>query len=211
MKLLTTPGIIDRRNTMYPSILALCENSTYTATPYSTVYGYVLSGTVSYQNITVSANHYFSASVEESQEFLVNGKAVLISRLGFRGQNTTGGPLENIGRLSYIDGCSDSLLVYPPRQGDASLNALYFPENINQTFHIHPSIRMGIIVAGEGVCDLDGQEIALSTGSTFCLDVMERHRFKTTNSKMIVIAYHPDGDWGPTDHNHTMLNRTYIK
>jgi hypothetical protein len=28
---------------------------------------------------------------------------------------------------------------------------------------------------------------------------------------MRVIAYHPDGDWGPTDENHTMLNRTYIK
>jgi hypothetical protein len=35
-------------------------------------------------------------------------------------------------------------------------------------------------------------------------------RFRTTNSNMVVIPYHPDGDWGPTDHNHSMLNRTYL-
>jgi len=39
---------------------------------------------------------------------------------------------------------------------------------------------------------------------------MENHRFRTVDSTMTVIAFHPDGDWGPTDHTHTMINRTYI-
>ena len=44
----------------------------------------------------------------------------------------------------------------------------------------------------------------------FCIEEREVHRFSTSNEEMVVLAFHPDGDWGPTDHNHTMLNRTYI-
>jgi hypothetical protein len=45
----------------------------------------------------------------------------------------------------------------------------------------------------------------------FCLEEHELHKFKTENSEMKLVVYHPDSDWGPTDQNHTMLNRTYIK
>jgi hypothetical protein len=50
----------------------------------------------------------------------------------------------------------------------------------------------------------------LEAGSIFCIEERENHRFQTINDTMKIIAYHPDGDWGPTDQNHTMLNRTYI-
>jgi hypothetical protein len=45
----------------------------------------------------------------------------------------------------------------------------------------------------------------------FCLEEQELHRFRTKNNEMRIIAFHPDGDWGPTDENHVMINRTYVK
>ena len=139
---------------------------------------------------------------------------MLIVRLGYKPQNTTGW-VEEQGRLVYIDGCSDSLLIYPPRQGDPSLNLLYFPPGIEQTAHTHPSIRLGCVIEGHGHADVwkDGKKesIPLQKGKMFCLEESELHRFRTAEGQpMTVIAWHPDGDWGPTDHNHTMLNRTYV-
>ena len=210
MENLSSNGTIDRRATAYSSILQYRENEDYTSMEFCTVYGYVLSGSVSYRNTTLTSSHYFSCTADSPITFRVDGTTIFITRLGYQGQNTTGGPIEKTGRLTYIDGCSDSLLVYPPRLGDPSLNVLYFPKNIDQTFHIHPSLRMGIVAKGSGIACTNDSEIPLSTGIAFCLDPMERHRFKTTDSEMVVIAFHPDGDWGPTDHNHTMLNRTYL-
>ena len=119
---------------------------------------------------------------------------------------------EELGRLSYIDGCSDSLLVYPPRLGDPTLNYLYFPPGIDQSFHTHPSVRIGCVIQGEGKASLRDKEIDLLPGIMFALEEKELHRFRTSASGdvMKIIAFHPDGDWGPTDENHTMLNRTYI-
>jgi hypothetical protein len=44
-----------------------------------------------------------------------------------------GGPCEAFGRLRYIDGCSDSLLVGPAVRGDPCLNHLHFPPGVSQT------------------------------------------------------------------------------
>ena len=82
--------------------------------------------------------------------------------------------------------------------------------NVNQTFHTHPSIRLGIVANGRGYSTLKGQEISLEPGDSFFLDVDELHRFRTVDEGMTVIAYHPDSDWGPTDEVHPMLNRTVI-
>jgi quercetin dioxygenase-like cupin family protein len=66
-------------------------------------------------------------------------------------------------------------------------------------------------VSGSGyACLSDGKKIKLKPETLFCIEEKENHRFITEKEPMVVIAFHPDGDWGPTDHNHTMLNRTYI-
>ena len=36
------------------------------------------------------------------------------------------------------------------------------------------------------------------------------HCFRTEDSGMCVIAYHPDSDFGPTDDEHPMINRTIV-
>lgn len=139
----------------------------------------------------------------------------VIERAGYRGM-VHAGMIENRGRYSYIDGCSDSMMVPPCRLGDPVLNYLHFPAEILQTQHQHPSIRLGIILAGTGVAwqrrseFSKGWEQPLLTGGMFCLEEQEIHSFKTPTKDMDIVAYHPDSDWGPTDHNHPMLNRTYI-
>lgn len=213
MKLIKQPsGFIDLRDTMYPCTGTKVHQSKFTATPYSTIYGFVIEGEVVLPNGWVAkAEQYFCYAAKGAEEFVTNGTAVFIERLGFLGQNTLGGPLEKSGRLCYIDGCSDSLLVYPPRCGDPSLNLLYFPPGIDQTFHIHPSMRLGVVVRGSGKSTLLKETIDLEVGDMFCIEEREYHRFRTEQDQTLtVVAFHPDGDWGPTDQNHTMLNRTYI-
>lgn len=191
----------------------------YTLPATSTVYGMVLAGHIQDPWTQVRAGQWFCLTSVSEQELRITQSydchVVYIERMGFRGQRSQGGPLESQGRLVYIDGCSDSLLAYPPRQGDASLNHLHFPRGILQSFHTHPSSRFGIVVEGSGWADYhtaDGEvSEPLMQGRVFYLPAMMMHRFRTDNSSMTIVAYHPDGDWGPTDHNHTMLNRTYLK
>jgi quercetin dioxygenase-like cupin family protein len=181
------------------------------------VYGYAISGAVGIDQQPVAQSQYFSWTSQTNRPLTVTveDRAWLIVRRGFRAQNIIGSDVESRGRLVYIDGCSDSLLIYPPRQGDPSLNLLVFPPCIDQTFHIHPSLRMGLVIDGEGMAEQDSggtvTATALTPGTVFYLPTLERHRFRTTASSMRVLAFHADGDWGPTDHNHTMLNRTYLK
>ena len=210
-----TSGEIDMRDTMYPSSAFHANNEDFNSPELGTVYGFVLSGHVELPDGNKArTGQYFCYWSKDGSLFKTVGEAVFFVRHGFKGQNTIGGPIEGSGRLCYIDSCSDSLLIYPPRMGDASLNVLYFPTGINQTYHIHPSIRFGVVASGRGISCVqrDGKEVevALETGMMFCIEERELHRFRTDDSKMVVIAFHPDGDWGPTDHNHTMLNRTYV-
>ena len=210
---------INQFNTMYPSASWMIDSHNFTLPDFCkhcSVYGYSFGNselTIDGKIISLTTGQYFGLKIQESMTAVSKDKLFIVVRLGYKVMDTIGW-VEPKGRLSYIDGCSDSLLVYPARLGDSSLNLLYFPEGISQTFHRHPSIRWGGVIDGEG-CSLHGEsgselENKLTVGSIFGLSEHERHRFKTSDNSMTVLAFHPDGDWGPTDHNHTMLNRTYV-
>lgn len=139
-----------------------------------------------------------------------SGELVLFFCPDYIGQSVSGVELEEAGRLQYIDGCTDSLLIYAPKKGDPCLNHLHFPAGIDQTFHTHPSIRMGYVARGNGVASFPDGDHALNTGDIFLLPVDELHRFRTPNESMDIIAFHPETDTGPTDEDHPMLNRTII-
>jgi hypothetical protein len=224
MLILNPNQSVELFDSMYPcevKHIVTSDNTQQLSVPeYVTCYGYVISGSVA-----AKFNNSDIRFISHGQYFCLTGKQLTINvaeytnlglfiRYGFKGQNVVGGPVEDSGRLMYIDGCSDSLLVYPPRMGDPSLNYLHFPKSIDQSFHIHPSIRLGIVIKGNGIADVKHhsglESIPLEQGTVFALYEREDHRFRTLDSEMDVIAFHPDGDWGPTDHNHTMLNRTYI-
>lgn len=209
---------------MYPTISWMLDPKEEFELPvmytWSSIFGFSYGhGSITTRRGTVdlSPGQYFSIFVDDScqPKFHSDDKLLLVCCLGFKCQDSFGW-IEKQGRLSYIDGCTDSLLIYPPRLGDPSMNLLHFPPGIDQTRHLHPSIRIGCVVSGEGYSDVweDGkvQTNRLRTGDHFCLNENELHRFRTdVDHSMTVIAWHPDGDWGPTDQNHAMLNRTYIR
>ena len=122
-----------------------------------------------------------------------------------------GGPIEKFGRLRYIDGCTDSLLIAPWLKGLPCLNHLHFPRRIDQTEHTHPSFRLGIIVAGAGKCRTPDGVFDLTPGGFWCIPEGGVHAFMTDDSTMDVIAYHPDSDFGPEHENHPMVNRTLVE
>jgi len=145
------------------------------------------------------------------------GHGIAVSREDWLGYFQIGGPIEHEGRLKYIDGCTDSLLASPPKMGDPCLNLLYFPPGIDQTSHTHPSDRIGMIMSGRGECVFDNGDgegervVELSPGMIFTIHAEGQHKFRTPFAEdMRVLAYHPDSDFGPTDEEHPMLNRTIV-
>ena len=139
------------------------------------------------------------------------GEGIVVTRLGYSGMFALGGPIEANGRLRYIDGCTDTLLIAPPTLGDPCLNALYFPSHISQTEHTHPSVRIGMVARGSGKCRTTQATYDLFPGLAFVIRADGLHGFSTTEDEMVIIAYHPDSDFGPTDEAHPMINRTIVQ
>ncbi len=141
---------------------------------------------------------------------LGEGGGCVVRREGYTGYNTFGGPVERTGRLRYIDGCTDSLLIGPPVIGDPCFNLLHFPPGIRQTMHTHPSLRCGTVVRGRGRAITPTGELPLEPGSCWFLETGGQHCFYTDDEEMVVIAWHPDTDTGPSHQDHPMLNKTMV-
>lgn len=152
------------------------------------------------------------------------GKGIILENHRYSPIFRLGGPLEEEGRLKYIDGCTSTEMIKPEKLGDPCLNHLHFPKEIDQTMHTHPSIRVGMIAKGHGTCVVPGREIPLTPGTIFIIhkqeDLYEKisgnlaqegsHKFRTDSEGMEVVAYHPDSTTGPTDESHQMLNNTMV-
>jgi mannose-6-phosphate isomerase-like protein (cupin superfamily) len=220
----TTGKLFDYSNSEFPSNLHAWNSqkncdSLVMNNPTSTYYGYVyeedqtILSTVD-GDFPLKKGMYFSLPGGGS---ISGGKGIIIERQGYKGLFTLGGPIEQRGRLKYIDGCTDSILVPPVKLGDPCLNVLYFPANTNQTEHTHSSVRMVIVVKGTGECityaDITSEKeyIPLKPGTIFVVRENQVHAFRTFDSEMVVVAYHPDSDFGPQDENHPMLNRTIVQ
>ena len=141
---------------------------------------------------------------------IAGGSGLVIFRPGYCGLPQIGGPLEARGRLQYIDGCSDTLWVSPPRLGEPCLNHLHIPPHTDQTQHTHPSDRIGVILRGSGECRTADGIHSLSPGMGWLIPAGSLHSFFTRDDSLDVVAWHPDSDFGPTDQNHPMINRTEI-
>ncbi|XZE53009.1 hypothetical protein SH139x_004720 [Planctomycetaceae bacterium SH139] len=63
-------------------------------------------------------------SVPGSLSVRGSGAGFIATRVGWQAFFQIGGPVENKGRLTYIVGCSDSLLISPAVLGDLCLNLL---------------------------------------------------------------------------------------
>jgi quercetin dioxygenase-like cupin family protein len=141
---------------------------------------------------------------------ITRGTGIVITRRDARSFFHLGGPIEEEGRLRYIDGCTDSLLIPPVMCGDACLNLLHLPPHARQSPHTHPSLRAGLIIRGSGHCMTPEGRIPLDPGQVFVIRARGLHSFNTDDSDLLVLAYHPDSDFGPTHEQHPMINRTMV-
>lgn len=204
--------IAEMTDDVFPTRVLGWHNDTLELREEGTHFGYVYKTSSLETNagtFELRAGMYFSTP--HSGRISGSGHGIVITRLDFSGMFTIGGPVEPQGRLKYIDGCTDSLLIPPPKLGDPCLNALYFPAHISQTEHTHPSVRVGLVARGAGECHTAEGKYTLSPGLAFIIRADGLHGFRTTIEEMVIIAYHPDSDFGPTDEAHPMINRTIVR
>lgn len=194
----------------YPTHVIIPNNETLKVPENMTAYGFVVNSDAT----LIKEGDVFN--LLENMYFCLPGEAVIQNMLGFvclrknyTALFTLGGPVEKVGRMKYIDGCSDTLLLSPLMRGEPCLNYLYVPANIDQTLHTHPSVRVGCVLEGTGYCLANNSEKKLTPGSIFILKPEEEHSFHTTNDFLRIAVFHPDSDFGPTHEEHPMINRTY--
>jgi len=207
--------LYDYRRNRFPTILyawRAAELGLSSKGHSDTFFGYVHEGPAQliaeHNRYELATGQYFSLAESIS---LRGGAGIVVRRLEYRCQNVVGGPIEEAGRLRYIDGCTDSLLIPPVQLGDPCLNALYFPPSVDQTTHTHPSMRVGMVARGRGECVTERGREDLYPGKIFIIHENGMHKFKTSaQDGMVVIAYHPDSDFGPRDVDHPMINRTMV-
>ena len=209
---ITTGELADLRADPFPTVVSGWSGGALELLEGATHHGVVRSGTAELEGaagrFTLRTGMYFA--LPGGGRIGGDGDGLLVSALGHTGLFGVGGPLEPTGRLRYIDGCSDTLLIPPARLGDPCLNALYFPPGTDQTAHTHPSLRAGVVMSGRGVCRLEDREVPLLPGVAFLIRTDCRHSFATAEDPMVVVAYHPDSDVGPTDEAHPMITRTIV-
>lgn len=201
--------------TSHPSVVYGFKNEPLMFGNVGTAYGYVERGVADIKagcrEYCVEEGHYFSLVTDGIFSVQGDCEGFVVNRLWFEGFNNIGGPIEKQGRLKYIDGCSDSLLIGPPVKGDPCLNLLHFPKGINQTIHTHPTIRAGLIHQGSGICHTDEGPMELREGRMFILYPDAPHAFSTLETDgMTLTVFHPDTDTGPWHDDHPMLNRTIV-
>ena len=170
--------LADLSDNVHPTKVAGWSSAGLALHPDGTHFGFVHGGSASLEceagTFDLAEGMYFA--VPGACRVEGSGQGVVITRLGYGGFFQIGGPIEQQGRLRYIDGCTDSLLVPPVMKGDACLNLLHVPPETDQTAHTHPSLRVGLIVRGEGTCEtpnglqplLPGTVSVLPTSTTSC-------------------------------------------
>ena len=201
----------DALDPLFPTELRCWTDDTVELPKTATTFCFVFSGTASLEcaSGTFSLRPGMYAAVP-GRAVIRGGTGIAVSRLEQRGLFQLGGPIESTGRLRYIDGCTDTLLIAPPVRGDACLNLLHIPPGTEQTRHTHPSVRVGMIVSGSGICRTPQADHPLEAGTVFVIPPGGEHSFHTQNDALRVIAYHPDSDCGPDHHDHPMVNRTIV-
>ena len=206
--------LLDLSESPHPTVVRGARGCTTTLPGNETHYGIVVDGEVAISDdhgtLNLGAGMFFCVPGPAAIDATV-GAALCIGRVGTHAMRQFGGPIESYGRLRYIDGCTDTLLVCPGRLGEPCLNHLHIPPGTRQSRHTHPSELIGVILRGRGECRTPSGTWALEPGMAWRIPTGCLHSFFTTDHSLDVIAWHPDSDFGPTDEDHPMRNRTLLE
>ncbi len=71
---------------------------------------------------------------------------------------------------------------------------MYFPPGVDQTLHTHPSYRLGIVVEGGGKLENQQTVLVLKPGMTFLIGANSLHKFRTLETNLTAVLFHPDSD-----------------
>jgi|MDTC01.2.fsa_nt_gb hypothetical protein len=180
---LTHDVLADMTDDQHPTILRGMVNDRWELEDNGTHMGYILEGTAilidnkTNVNIELQTGMYFQLPNDGSVN--INGRGIVITRINYNGLFKVGGPIEDKGRMKYIDGCTDTLLLDPVLLGDPCLNGLYFIPNILQTQHTHPSMRVGIVVQGRGECIVPKTGVMTEEDSKYMQGIDAKDRDQT--------------------------------
>lgn len=203
---LTLPNIDDK----FPTNLIIPNQQTIHISENTTAYGFIATNqallVMGEKALNLYAGMYFCTPGEA---YIHNMSGFICLRENYHGLLTLGGPVEETGRMRYIDGSSDTLLLSPVMYGDPCLNYLYVPADTHQTMHTHPSVRVGCILEGAGYTLTKTARFDLLPGNIFVVYPGEEHCIHTENNHLRITVFHPDSDFGPTHEAHPMINQTY--
>lgn len=204
--------LLDNIDADFPTKVIIPNKETVHIPKNMTAYGFVAKNDASLitgeKTLILYSHMYFCAP---GDAIINNLSGFICIKENYHGLLTLGGPTEKKGRMKYIDGCSDTLLLAPLMCGEPCLNYLYVPANINQTPHTHPTVRVGYVLEGAGYCKSETGRFNLLPGNIFVLPPEEIHSFHTDSNFLRIAVYHPDSDFGPTNEIHPMINKTYVE
>ncbi len=205
----------------YPGIVSTWQGGTHRRLGPGTHFGFIYAGSAvltrrvdgaqgqGLQSFGLSQGMYFCLP-GEGQLAGQTASGLVITCPTYTGMFSLGGPLEQSGRLAYINGGTSSLLIPPEIVGDPCLNAMYFPARVEQTLHTHPSDRLGLVVAGAGMVETPETTAQVGPGDIFWISAHQRHRFCTAEHSLTVVVFHPDSEGGFTHRDNPMLRRTLV-
>ncbi len=204
---------MDYEDDQHPTRIRVWTGGRLELEPSDSHFVVVQSGTalVSYDGSTVALKAGYFGTFPGELALEGEGEALVVTSVGYRGMALLGGPLEPDGRLRYVDNCRTTLLIAPPKRGEPCLNYMVLPQSTVQTPHTHRSLRTGLVISGKGRCGTEQGLLDLSEGTVFVIPPDVLHSFQSEpDGELRIVIYHPDSDAGPTDTDHTMLNRTFV-
>lgn len=205
---------IDLTADSFPAIVKIWQGNGCEFPANATQFGYIYAGSClllpqkTDQSYNLHSGMYFC--LPGGGKLVGNSSGIAIALLNYQGALNVGGTIEPTGRLGYINGGTNSLLIAPVVGGDPCFNAMYFPPGVDQVLHTHPSYRVGMVVSGSGELENQKMAIALTPGMTFFIAADSLHKFRTFDSNLTVVVFHPDSDRGFTNGDNPMLKRTIV-
>lgn len=168
--------------------------------------------------LSLKSNGYSAIATTERYKFLEYSQLLSVEIPSYKGLSQwTELDVTQPGRLNYIDGCSNTNVIAPLKNGDPCINYLFIPPRTRQTAHVHPSARVVMVVQGTGIAHFwthtgaPRSELRLKEGMKVFLPRFERHCFNTDDDSLSVLVLHPDSDGGPLDEVNPMFTRTYCE